>query len=620
MKTIFDLTAAAFADAHNNEDVAIKALDFWGNVCDQELDQAEEGHSFQFAQAAAPTLVPHLLRMLPSRVATEEELDEDTWDLSRAAGLCLQVLTRAVGDSVLDAVLPFVQQHVTSQDWRAREAAVTAFGAVVDGPAHAKIVPVAQGALASLLAVLKDPSLPVRRSAAYCLGIIFEQLHVPGDPSQPTIVPPEGLAPVLTALLGCITTDDAAVADSAIWTLAQLVQGYADAAHADPDSPSPLTPFFGGLVEALLHAAERPDAVKLRGDAYTTLCDTVDAASAAEAPLLLQLVPHLLAKLAATWENAPAVLSPEGVEAQAELQGHLCGVLMQATTRLSKSGAAAEQLSGLADSMMMAYLRVFACRPNTVHGEAVMAVGALVDALGEKFVKYMPALYPIVELGLKNYAEASVCANAVMLVGDLSRELGSAIMPWADNLMLLLLQDLSSDHISKDVKPHIISAFGDMALAIGPSFDRFLPHVAGMLVSAAQHSNVVAKGLVQSGDDEDTEEARDYNNLLRASILEAYTGILQGLKDDPVKTEQLLKPQAASVAEFIATCFADGTADDGVLVAAVGALGDLASLDGLAPMLANKAELMALLQHCLAMEDGAVKDAALFTQAVIFQR
>ena len=62
-----------------------------------------------------------------------------------------------------------------------------------------------------------------------------------------------------------------------------------------------------------------------------------------------------------------------------------------------------------------------------------------------------------------------------------------------------------------------------------------------MLESAATHSLQTKP--------EDEEEA-EYNNALRNGILEAYAGILQGLKDDKSKLA-LLTPYAPRVLAFI---------------------------------------------------------------------
>lgn len=263
---------------------------------------------------------------------------------------------------------------------------------------------------------------------------------------------------------------------------------------------------------------------------------------------------------------------------------------------------------------MLAYLRVFACRSATVHGEALLAVSSLIDALGPESEKYLQALMPVIELGLKNYAEESVFANTVTLLGDLARALEARLDPVANSLMALLLTSLGSHELGKAAKPHIIAVFGDFALALGAPFARFLPHVGPMLAGASQHSSSV----VVSARGDEAELAA--NNELRCAILEAYSGIFQGMKLSDEGMAHLAQ-QAGRVAEFVGSVYADGTADDGVLKAAVGVLGDLACLDGVAQQLMPRADLMMLLRHCLSYPQGsAVHEAAEFAERELHAR
>ena len=43
---------------------------------------------------------------------------------------------------------------------------------------------------------------------------------------------------------------------------------------------------------------------------------------------------------------------------------------------------------------------------------------------------------------------------------------------------------MQSDAVHRNIKPQILSAFGDIALAIGDSFEAYLQHVITMLGSA----------------------------------------------------------------------------------------------------------------------------------------
>ena len=71
----------------------------------------------------------------------------------------------------------------------------------------------------------------------------------------------------------------------------------------------------------------------------------------------------------------------------------------------------------------------------------------------------------------------------------------------------------------RSLKPPILSALGDMALALGPNFSRYLSIVLQVLEQAA--------GMQAEKDNYDM---IDYCNELRDGCLEAYTGIIQGLK------------------------------------------------------------------------------------------
>lgn len=62
--------------------------------------------------------------------------------------------------------------------------------------------------------------------------------------------------------------------------------------------------------------------------------------------------------------------------------------------------------------------------------------------MGEKFIKYIDSLKPILFVGLRNFDEYQVCQAAVGVVGDLGRNIGVKILPHCDDLMTILLEGL----------------------------------------------------------------------------------------------------------------------------------------------------------------------------------
>ena len=77
-----------------------------------------------------------------------------------------------------------------------------------------------------------------------------------------------------------------------------------------------------------------------------------------------------------------------------------------------------------------------------------------------------------------------MCQISVGVLGDISRALEDQLQPFCNRLMQILLENLQSDAVNRNVKPQILSAFGDIALAIGDNYELYLSAVLSMLQSA----------------------------------------------------------------------------------------------------------------------------------------
>lgn len=78
-----------------------------------------------------------------------------------------------------------------------------------------------------------------------------------------------------------------------------------------------------------------------------------------------------------------------------------------------------------------------------------------------------------------------VCIAAVGVVGDICRAVGYRILPHCDEIMSVLLANLSDADVNRTVKPHILAVFGDVCLAINGQFKKYLDVVMQMLQQAA---------------------------------------------------------------------------------------------------------------------------------------
>lgn len=146
-------------------EVALQGIEFWSNVCEEELNLAVEMEEAQ-EQGRAPIHVSkhyargalqYILPVLTETLAKQDEnADDDEWMPSKAAGVCIMFLAQCCGDAIIDAILPFISQHFANANWHFREAAIMAFGSILEGPSKETLMRLVQEAIHPLIATLTD--------------------------------------------------------------------------------------------------------------------------------------------------------------------------------------------------------------------------------------------------------------------------------------------------------------------------------------------------------------------------------------------------------------------------------------------------------------------------------
>lgn len=247
-----------------------------------------------------------------------------------AATVCLMNIAKTVKDDIFEIVKLFIQTNVSKraapEDWRFREAAITAFGCIVEGPDSKKLLPFANEAFGFLLNQgLQDEHMMVRRTTLWTLGRIFEFLHSPGI--TPPLVTAVNINQIVEALLLAMTASHG-MAQKACYAVQALAEGFApvDQAHA-------LTPWFAAIIEALFKVAYAEVSVEYAATLHVTAFEamhTVIQNSAGESiELVTKMIPHLLQRIGETLgaidtgsisEEAGKAIS----QRRLELQGQLC--------------------------------------------------------------------------------------------------------------------------------------------------------------------------------------------------------------------------------------------------------------------------------------------------------
>jgi importin subunit beta-1 len=593
MQKLFNITLEAIKK--DEDAIAQQAVEFWCTICEEEIDlnyEAEEAAEFKievtrqsqfFIRGALKFLVPMLTESLTKQ---EDEPDEDTWNVAMAAGTCLSLVANCVADEVVPYVMPFVEQNINSENWKLREAATLAFGAILEGPKQYLSQLISQ-AIPVLLSHMKDPVMYVKDTTAWTLGRVC-QLHPQAIGG--------GLPNVITVLAESLG-ENPRVASNVCWAIHNLAVAFED----DVDkSTSPLSPYFTGLMEKLIRVAERDkddlDENNLRASCFEAINVLIQNGAKDTVPTVAAVVPIFIDKLEKTFQLQ--IVSNDDKETQSELQSLLCGLLQIIIQKLG------DQVANWSDKMMQLFLQLFQIKTTgPVQEEALMAVGAIANAVD--FEKYMSHFRPFLLEALTKYEEYQVCAVAVGVVGDISRALTTKLTPYCDEIVAILLKDLQNSMLHRSVKPPILSCFGDIALAIGQEFIKYLGVVMHMLHQAC--------GTTVDVSDYDMV---DYLNQLREGIFEAYTGIIQGLRSDNAADHLL--PFVPHIVGFCGFVYADSNRTESATRGAIGVLGDIAhALGSKAKQYLQQPFVKNLINESAKSDDPQTRDVAVWAKDVI---
>ncbi|KAI1032241.1 hypothetical protein LB503_010743 [Fusarium chuoi] len=554
-KALFGLTILGMKS--DDEDVAKLAVEFWSTVCEEEIsiedDNAQVDSSdqmrpfYNFARVAANEVVPVLLLLLTKQ---DEDATDDEYNLSRAAYQCLQLYAQAVGATIITPVLQFVEGNLRHEDWHNRDAAVSAFGAIMEGPDEKVLDPIVKQALPILITMMDDQSLHVKDSTAYALGRITEACSEAIDP--------QAQLPTLIESLFKGLLSSAKMAPSCCWALMNLAERFAGDLGA---SSNAITPHFNNAVSSLLDVTARTETeTSVRTAAYEVLNVFVQNAASESLQPVASLSDVIIKRLEETVPLQNQVVSVEDKITLEEMQNSLCTVLQAIISRLDK------EIIPQGDRIMQILLQIL----NSVGGkssvpDAVFAtISALSTAMEEDFVKYMDAFAPFLYNALGNQDEPSLCSMAIGLVSDITRSLGERSQPYCDNFMNYLLNNLRSTTLANQFKPAILQCFGDIAGAIGGHFETYLSVVAQVLEQA---TTVTASP-------EGPYEMYDYVVSLREGIMDAWGGIIGAMKVS--EKTQALQQYVPLIFNALSIIASDMNRSESLMRASMGVIGDLA--------------------------------------------
>lgn len=543
MQTILELSLTAINTQEDS--VARQAINVWVQVCDAEYD-ADEGQNQKFIKGASRYLIPVLLQTMAKQ---EDDQDPDSFNKSTEAAWCLAAVATVIENDIIEHVVPWVTQNIQHGDWHLKEAAVMAYGCILDGmneqanmPSHAPPV------LDFCLGYIKDdPNDLVKNSSAWTITKICESEHAFETIADARF--PERVQRILEVMHTAEPATSAHLAISVRHIADNVLRMVEDGQSA---GTYPLAPMFSGIVECLYATADRPDATEsnLRHECYEAMAKVLESANPEKAPDAAQpavaqvvtqyIIPVLLPRFGERLnaELGKPVVNADDNNARTEWVGYFCGAIQMCISALQDKAMLttpdANQQT-VADKFMILFLQVFQFQNTTVAAEALLAVNQIVNKLDKDFERYLAAFVPVLVGCLGAVQDVPLCRCAIATVSDMALKLQDKVLPHSDAIVQALLAVWANPAVDADInqvhdyiKPEVCSAIGDLAREIGKGMEKYL----AIFLQALQQAGMLSAKMRQEFAGQDPDEDRvEYLNALIAGALEGYTGILYGLKD-----------------------------------------------------------------------------------------
>eukprot|EP00736_Rhodelphis_marinus_P009915 Rmarinus@m.18853 len=507
--------AVSVVQAHQtaSENCVLQAIEFFSTIAEVELDMkfdAEDAKASgetpeieckDYIVQAVMVVVPALLQVIAGQ---DEDAEPEAWCPAVAAANCLELVSEDIGDGIVEVVMPFVQQHAGSADWRMKTTSFVAFGCMLAGPETSKLVEkqLLQQGVGVLVQSADDADIHVREAAVWALSRMCA-LHA-------RVVSADLLPLIVNKLITKLAPpEDVRVAKIACEALHDFADNYLEDCE---EQTSQLSQFFQAVVHQLLGTTTRPDCdVVLRNNAYGAANLWIQAGAQDTEEACLKLLGPVLESLASTLQR----------ESESQLQALLCGILHAIIMRFPN------EVRSQADAIMQLLLVITQQKNSTLHEEALLNIGCIASSLEKDFVKYLDQVMPLMLFGLKDWQERAVCNIAVGVVGDIARAVEGELFRFCDDIVVALMENLKNHFVDRSIKPPIFSCLGDIAMSVGPRFERYTSAVLPLLASASK----------QTVDPNDLEMV-EYLTTLQESLLDSFSGIINGLQDSP----ELLQP------------------------------------------------------------------------------
>lgn len=491
----------------DDEKVAIQGFEFWCSVSDEEVIRVKSNRPFnQFCNIAIDNLFNICQHHFLNRNAKKEEIDSDAWNCAKAASCLLTNMSQCANDTLIDKVFALIESNINSDNALIRESSIFAFGAIVETRHAEKIRMILPATIATLLNMLKDKSIDVRSSVAWCLKKITEyHAEILSDVNNY-----DAVMNVLIENLKAHKRVVVHICDAINNLLVNLAIPNSSSGYVSKHTET--------LLNTLMEVGFTKDAYNPDNNvalaAFFTMGTLIDYAPNDTHGIISAFFCHIYGAFEST-------LDPKNFQSQEmrhAYQAYLATVISSCTVaeKVKMSFSEASAVYSLIKS-------TFEERQN-VYEEGLMACSSIALSLGPDFAPLIENFGCFLMFALKQWMDVSICRTSINSTSDLLRGLGQCMSKYISQFIPVILDILENPASDKYLKTQAFIVISDMFIH---TRDEAMVHY-DRIMSIIRNALDAALFVPDRNEDPDTVE---YFRSLREYLLECLTCIIQTLKD-----------------------------------------------------------------------------------------
>jgi len=392
------------------------------------------------------------------------------WTLRKCSASGLDMLSNVFEDVLLPILLPLLQEKLNDkQNWKARESAILAIGAVAEGCEFSMREHLPQ-LIPFLSSNLSDKHPLVRNITCWTLSRYSRWLIRQKDD--------EKFTQVLFGLLGCIGDPNKKVQEASCSALATL----------EEEAGSRVIPYIGPILNALFSAFERYQArnVVLLYDAIGTLAEAAGP-ELSKAEYLQLLLPPLIRRwnllsdddrsllpLFQCLASVTSALGPAFQPFALPVFQRCLKIVENALTKQAQSTT--RSLDQLDREFLVSSLDL---------------ISGLIEGLRETSIEWITGsnLLALLYECMRDPSKPDVLQSVFALVGDLAKYCIAALRPVLNNYLPLLIEHLYPPAYIA-VCNNASWAIGEIAVKVGTDIGPFVPAITSKLIEILQRSHL----------------------------------------------------------------------------------------------------------------------------------